>query len=237
MAFAQDPGPREALWHALGVEPTASALAVSLFCYANPALPALLDAWAEGDEQIVCVVPQGVAQAELDRWSGGAVPHAGKPTVRGRLTVAVATFVDQDAFDRRLWTCDLNFVRGEDSFVRAQWAAKPLVWHIYRQADDVHLLKLDALLTRFEAGLEPDAVRAQRAFWQAWNSGHPEAVVAAWPSFRAVLPAVERACAHPGKGAGTPARPRQGAGHVLRKSFIIMGFPSFALPILNRTWT
>jgi uncharacterized repeat protein (TIGR03837 family) len=49
-------------------------------------------------------------------------------------------------YDELLWSCDLNFVRGEDSFVRAQWAGKPFVWHIYPQADDVHRVKLDAFL-------------------------------------------------------------------------------------------
>jgi uncharacterized repeat protein (TIGR03837 family) len=190
-AFQHDRNARTAMWRSIGVEPEPGALTVSLFCYANKALPALLESWSEGDEPIVCVVPEGIAQAELDRWTAGAVPHPGKPAVRGRLTVAVASFVDQDAFDRRLWACDLNFVRGEDSLVRALMAAQPLVWHIYPQAEDVHLLKLDALLSRFEAGLEPGALRARHAFWQAWNSGHPEATAAAWPSFRAALPALD----------------------------------------------
>ena len=189
-AFQHEPDSRAAQLREVGVEPRASALTVSLFCYANPALPALLDAWAEGDEDIVCIVPEGVAQSELDRWTAGAVPHAGAPIVRGRLTLAVARFVDQNAFDRRLWACDVNFVRGEDSLVRALWAAQPLVWHIYPQAENVHLLKLDALLTRFDAGLDPVTVRDRRAFWQAWNSGLPEATTAAWPAFRAVLPAL-----------------------------------------------
>ena len=144
------------------------------------------------------MIPEGVAQAELDRWTGGAVPHPGKPLARGRLTVAVASFVDQDAFDRRLWACDLNFVRGEDSLVRALWAAQPLVWHIYPQAEDVHLLKLDALLTRFDAGLDAEAVRARRAFWQAWNSGHAEATAAAWPS----LPRAPCRCSRRGRASG-----------------------------------
>ena len=92
---------------------------------------------------------------------------------RGRLTLAVVPFVDQDAFDRRLWACDLNFVRGEDSFVRAQWAGQPYVWHIYPQDGDAHLTKMDAFLTRLEASL-PDGVRiGQRAFWYAWNVGRP----------------------------------------------------------------
>jgi uncharacterized repeat protein (TIGR03837 family) len=202
-AFREDASSRAMLWEALGIAPTNGTLAVSLFCYPNPALPALFDAWAEGDEPVVCVVPEGVAQAELDRFSGGAVPHAGTPLVRGRLTLAVTPFVAQDAFDRRLWTCDLNFVRGEDSFVRAQWAARPFVWHIYPQAENVHLLKLDAFLARFEAGLDETSARGQRAFWQAWNSGDREAVVAAWPSFRASLPVL---AAHGATWAATLAR-------------------------------
>ncbi len=190
-AFSRNSHARQGVWRSIGVEPSATALTVSLFCYANPALPALLDAWAEGDEQIACVVPEGVATAELDRWTGGAVPHPGKPVVRGHLALAVAKFVDQDAFDRRLWSCDLNFVRGEDSLVRALWATRPLVWHIYPQAEDVHLMKLDALLTRYEAGVDPVAALAQRAFWQAWNSGDAAATGAAWPAFRAALPLLE----------------------------------------------
>ena len=187
-AFRRDAAQRQALWHSLGVQPAEPGLTVSLFCYANAALPALLDVWAEGDEAIVCVVPEGVAQSELDRWTGGAIPHPGMPVVRGRLTLAVAKFVVQDAFDHRLWACDLNFVRGEDSLVRALWAMQPLVWQIYPQAEDVHLLKLDALLARCEADMDAGAARAQRAFWHAWNRGDPEATAAAWPAFREALP-------------------------------------------------
>jgi uncharacterized repeat protein (TIGR03837 family) len=187
-AFLRSVDARRALWQSLGVEAAAAGLNVSLFCYANPALPALLDVWAEGDEDVVCIVPEGIAQAELDRWTGGAVPHPGTPCSRGRLTLAVARFVDQEAFDRRLWSCDLNFVRGEDSLVRALWAALPLTWHIYPQADDVHMLKLDALLTRYEGQLDPSIAGAQRAFWRAWNTGDGDATVAAWPAYRAALP-------------------------------------------------
>ena len=187
-AFRRDAARRQALWHSLDVQPAESTLRISLFCYANPALHALLDVWAEGDEEVVCVVPEGVAQSELDRWTGGAIPHPGMPVVRGRLTLAVAKFVAQDAFDHRLWACDLNFVRGEDSLVRALWAMQPLVWHIYPQAEDVHLLKLDALLARYKGDMDADAASAQRAFWRAWNRGDPVATTAAWPSFRTALP-------------------------------------------------
>jgi uncharacterized repeat protein (TIGR03837 family) len=160
------------------------ALHVSLFCYANPALPALLDLWAAGDETVVCIVPEGIAHAALDRFTGGNIPPAGTTRTHGRLTLTTTAFVEQAAFDRRLWGADLNFVRGEDSFVRAQWAARPFVWHIYPQDGDIHLAKMDAFLTRFEVGLAPEAAAAIRAFWYAWNTASPDALRAAWPAFR-----------------------------------------------------
>ena len=189
-AFRADQAGGTAVWRAARFSPDPEALYVTLFCYANPALPALLDAWAEGDAPVACIVPEGVARSELDRWTGGAMPHPGAPFARGRLTLAVAPFVDQDAFDRRLWLADLNFVRGEDSFVRAQWAGQPFVWHLYPQDGDAHLVKMDAFLTRLEGSL-PDGGRiGQRAFWYAWNTGDPDAVVAAWPGYRSLLPTI-----------------------------------------------
>ena len=109
-------------------------------------------------------------------------------------------FVPQSEFDALLWASDLNFVRGEDSFVRAQWAAKPLVWHIYPQDDNAHHVKLDAFLDRYlsdpsadspEAGaLGHDAREALRTFWHLWNgyaSTPPD-----WPALAAALPELNR---------------------------------------------
>src|SRR5690348_10163681 len=124
-------------------------LRIVLFCYPNGALPALFDAWAEGDEAVVCVVPEGVATAALDAWLHGDVPHAGQSATRGRLTLDVVPFTTQDGFDRMLWDADVNFVRGEDSFVRAQWAARAFVWQPYPQAENAHRLKLDAFVARY----------------------------------------------------------------------------------------
>jgi uncharacterized repeat protein (TIGR03837 family) len=188
--FRANAAARERSWRSTGFVPPDDALTVSLFCYANQALPALLETWAEGEEPVVCIVPRGVAHSEIDRFTGGEVPHPGAPLTRGRLTLAVVPFVDQDAFDRRLWSCDLNFVRGEDSFLRGQWAGQPHVWHIYPQEDDAHLTKMDAFLTRIEANL-PDSVRlAQRTFWYAWNAGDSVTTSEAWPEYRAAIPAV-----------------------------------------------
>jgi uncharacterized repeat protein (TIGR03837 family) len=57
----------------------------------------------------------------------------------------------------------LNFVRGEDSLVRALWAGKPLVWQIYPQEDGAHHAKLHAFLDRMEA---PASLHQ---WHQSWN--------------------------------------------------------------------
>ena len=63
----------------------------------------------------------------------------------------------------------MNFVRGEDSFVRAQWAARPFVWHIYPTDDGAHWVKMAAFLARYTAGLERGPAAAVTAMWEAWN--------------------------------------------------------------------
>jgi uncharacterized repeat protein (TIGR03837 family) len=104
----------------------------------------------------------------------------GESLRRGSLAVHVLPFVEQERYDPLLWACDLNFVRGEDSCVRAQWAGKPMVWHIYPQHDGVHMRKLRALCTLYGAGLSEAAAQALEAMWLAWN-GEGDAAVA-WPA-------------------------------------------------------
>jgi uncharacterized repeat protein (TIGR03837 family) len=105
----------------------------------------------------------------------------------------VVPFVPQERYDELLWACDINFVRGEDSFVRAQWAARPLVWHIYRQEHDAHLAKLDAFVNRYAADLSDAAREGVRTFWDAWNGRTPAAELGgAWQRMIAHAGELER---------------------------------------------
>lgn len=161
-------------------------LVVSMFCYENPALPKLLDLWADGTESIVCHVADGLPRQQVELWARCGF-SVGSTIDRGALKLVAAPFVSQPAYDARLADCDLNFVRGEDSFVRAQWAERPFVWQIYPQAEDAHHEKLDAFLHLYGQDLPDDAAReAMAEFWRAWN-GRGD-VTLAWPAFRGVLP-------------------------------------------------
>jgi uncharacterized repeat protein (TIGR03837 family) len=185
--FRRMAGGRAAQLAALGLAPVADdALLVSLFAYEQPAVGALIGAWAAGAREVVLLVPEGRVVVDVARALGRETLAAGERLSRGRLEVRILPFTEQDAYDRLLWACGLNFVRGEDSFVRAQWAARPFVWQIYPQADGAHVGKLDAFLDRHCAGLAEPAATALRRFWHAWNGdGEP---AAAWPAFAAALP-------------------------------------------------
>lgn len=183
-AFQQSPEDRAAFWGALGLPvPVPGTLCVSLFCYENTSLPSLLTAWADAEFPVCCLVPEGkVAQAVAGHF-GRAQAAAGDCFRRGNLTACIFPFLEQTQYDRLLWVCDCNFVRGEDSFVRAQWAAKPLVWHIYPQEAGAHENKLSVFLDRYCDGLPTSAADAVRGLWWAWN-GRGE-IGSAWRDFRA----------------------------------------------------
>jgi len=192
--FRRDASARAQLWRSIALPmPAEGECRVSFYCYPDAPLAALFDTWADGDDRMSCLVPDGVAAGALDAWTGGDVPHPGHPVSRGRLTLHSVPFMTQAAFDRLLWACDVNFVRGEDSFVRAQWAARPFVWHVYRQAENAHHAKLDALLDRYTTGLDPPTAAAVREFFHAWNgmAGFDQVDVA-WRAFAAARPTLER---------------------------------------------
>ncbi|VXC27533.1 conserved hypothetical protein [Burkholderia sp. 8Y] len=160
----------------LGIaRPDDASTVVSLFAYENPAVDALLAQWRDGASPIILLVPEGRISGAVARFFGLPEFAAGRSARAGALQAHALGFVEQPRFDELLWASDINFVRGEDSFVRAQWARKPFVWHIYPQADDAHLPKLDAALAHYTRGLSASAEQSISRFWHAWNgAGTPD---------------------------------------------------------------
>lgn len=180
-AFQADRAAQGAFWRALaGAEPPAPALKVSLFGYAGAPYEALLEAMAHHAGPVWLVAPEGVAASAVSAWLHGKARGG-----RGAVEAFTVPFLDQDSYDELLWACDLNFVRGEDSFVRAQWAARPFVWHVYPTDDAAHWVKLGAFLARYTAGMDRAHAARLAAFWEAWNRQEP--LARAWPAFEASL--------------------------------------------------
>jgi uncharacterized repeat protein (TIGR03837 family) len=182
--FQADAAAQQRYWHSLGVpERVAGELRVSLFSYENDAMEDLLCGWEEGDQFVTCLLPEGRSLPQVAAFFGQNAGKSGDVWQRGNLNLHVLPFVEQERYDELLWACDINFVRGEDSCVRAQWAAKPFIWQIYPQHDGVHLAKLEALRERYTAGLPPEISQSVRDLWLAWNGG-PD-IAGAWAHFAA----------------------------------------------------
>jgi uncharacterized repeat protein (TIGR03837 family) len=158
----------DAWLHAHGIVREAGERVVSLFCYEQPALPTLLEHLARRPTLLLATA--GHAARQVEQLLG---PSLQRGAMRARLLPAMP----QTDYDHLLWASDLNFVRGEDSFVRAQWAGKPFVWQIYPQADGADEPKLQAFLGRFLQTAEATLAPGIRESWAAWN-GAPRA----WPS-------------------------------------------------------
>jgi uncharacterized repeat protein (TIGR03837 family) len=155
---------------------------ISLFCYEPAALPDLLNQLSQANETTRLLVAQGRPSVAV----ANATQALNMPSIgTGQLHISQLPYLSQTEFDHLLWSCNVNFVRGEDSLVRALWAGQPFVWHIYPQDDLAHHDKLHAFaaaldmpadLRQFHAiwnGLEkaplPSISRAMLGRWHDWN--------------------------------------------------------------------
>jgi uncharacterized repeat protein (TIGR03837 family) len=156
---------------------------VSLFCYEPPALPGLLQAWAAeglGGKPLHLLVAAGRAERAVRAALSASISSEKglqpNQDMRQLLSISYLPWMSQLDFDGLLWACDLNFVRGEDSIVRALWAGKPFVWQIYPQDDGVHSAKLDAFLDVLGA---PPSWRQFHHLWNAAGTATNEAALLA----------------------------------------------------------
>lgn len=140
---------------------------VSLFCYP--------DAPVESLKGVRLFVPEGLL-----------------PDLKGPNIFRFPFLTSQD-YDRLLWTCDLNCVRGEDSWIRAIWAGNPFIWQIYKQPDEAHLVKLRAFLDRYLKGLTPTQAEVLADFHAMWNEEGREGKTAAqtWDRLLPLLPQLQ----------------------------------------------
>jgi len=191
--FLSDPRALERYWAGHGLAlPARGELRVSLFCYPDAPVAELFSHWARCGTRITALMPEGTA-AERVRAALAPAASGDAWIERSAARLRIIPFSDQTEFDRLLWACHINFVRGEDSFVRAQWARRPFVWNIYPQAENAHWIKLHAFLDRYTAGTSPQVAGSIRHLWRAWNGlVSPPELAAAWDRFFAEREVIAR---------------------------------------------
>ena len=162
-ALADDPAAARA-W--LQAQPWAAGLRADdrlllLFGYPSAVWPALLPLLAQPGS-VLLLPPGGLRHQLLD-----TSPPAGSRWL-------ALPQLPQTDFDRLLAAIDLNLVRGEDSFVRAQLCStSPFVWQIYPQQDGAHGAKLEAFLDRYLADAPTALARPIRRLMLAVNGLAP----------------------------------------------------------------
>ncbi|SEA27647.1 elongation factor P maturation arginine rhamnosyltransferase EarP [Alkalimonas amylolytica] len=184
-------GGKARLLNELGIEqPQRYQRLIFLFAYSHLELMPLLTAWGQASIPQLCLVPEGALANELRTLFPQLVRC--RSLALGNLSLQLLPFINQQQFDQLLWCADVNFVRGEDSLVRALWAGKPFVWQLYRQAEDAHLEKLTAFWQHFVQGMPADLQQALWQFWLHWNQ--QEDVVSPWQQLLALLPEWQMHC-------------------------------------------
>jgi uncharacterized repeat protein (TIGR03837 family) len=123
---------------------------ISLFGYENNALPTLLQQFSQYPLIIDAYLPAGKLRLSAQALLPNETLASGQTLTLGNLRLHLIPFLPQTQFDRLLWLCDINFVRGEASLTRAIWAGKPFVWHIYLTDDGAHWDKLNAFIETYQ---------------------------------------------------------------------------------------
>jgi len=200
-----------AFWQRFGLEaPIRPEVRVSLFGYQNSAIEGLLDVWAKRNQPVTCLIPEGSLVPKVAAWLGESALPIGTVRRCGGLEIHILPFLNQDDYDRLLWACDINFVRGEDSCVRAQWTQKPFVWQPYPQSDNAHWSKLEALSQLYVRGLPKAQADAIIGLWMGW-SGRGD-LASAWPGLLNVRTEID---GHARRWAARLAEPGDLAGNLV----------------------
>lgn len=164
---------------------------ISLFCYAGTPVEKLIRVLTQSSILILLIIPQGEVADSMAAFLKNEMSQSASLFSQGALTVQIIPFMEQTDYDQLLWSCDVNFVRGEDSFVRAQWAINPFVWNIYPQTDDAHWKKLDAFLDLYTINMPSEMAVAVRDMWHSWN-GKYEMNRHIWMNFLRFCQSMER---------------------------------------------
>ena len=152
-------------------KPKAGPATSTLFCYEPVALSEALQLKTFGAPGHEWHVAHGRGAKAFDE-ALTQIPSHMKPNFRKLPPLS------QIEFDAQLAQSDWNFVRGEDSLVRALWAGKPFIWHIYPQEDGAHGPKLSAFLDWLQA---PESLRIFHLRWNDLAQGPlPEPELLLW---------------------------------------------------------
>ncbi|RLV58890.1 elongation factor P maturation arginine rhamnosyltransferase EarP [Parashewanella curva] len=162
---------------------------ISVFSYESAVLTDLCQYWIKQDQETHLLVPFGrslnsllpIFNTQLNTVNEGDSFKA------GNLHMHILAMTNQEGYDKLLACCDFNIVRGEDSFLRAQWAQKPFLWHIYPQEENTHIEKLSAFNNLYTKNLSAEASKAYQDVSLAFNQDLQNDIDKKWQNLQNVM--------------------------------------------------
>lgn len=149
---------------------------ISIFCYPQAQIESLLTALQNSKQKVSLYLPFNSVLDSFNIFLTDFKLKIGDAIHKNNLTVHILPFLSQDDYDRLLWACDLNFIRGEDSWIRAIWAGKPFIWQPYLQAEDTHINKLNAFLDVYSNKASPEVKTLLNEASLAWSGNDKQSV-------------------------------------------------------------
>lgn len=177
IAYSKDTEAQSEFWQALGCEQSMAAiensLKISLFCYPQANVPCLLAGLHSLDQAVTLFFPASLLHNTAELFPDFA-RGAGLSLKKNNITVQPIPFLSQANYDRLLWSCDCNFVRGEDSWVRAIWAGQAFIWQPYIQEEGTHLKKMQAFLDCYCQQASQELSTLLTAAHYAWSDAQAQ---------------------------------------------------------------
>lgn len=147
-----------------------SSCSISLFCYKTANLEPILKWLSKSKMTFIFNVFEGQPWQLISNIFGK--DYKFQNTIQdGKFSFRYTPMSDQISYDTALLNHNLNFVRGEDSIVRAMLSGRPFIWNIYPQDAGTHIKKLNSFFDFAKNVCGSDLVEPVRCLNLIYN-GH-----------------------------------------------------------------
>ncbi|MDH6457013.1 putative repeat protein (TIGR03837 family) [Fusobacterium sp. PH5-7] len=122
----------------------------TVFSYEKNFTPLFRDLKSLDKEIVILAMGEKTQEGFKNFFEKNFIEKLGNIYKYGKIEVQFCKFLSQEDYEELINLTDFNFVRGEDSFIRAVLTGKPYLWHIYCQEDYAHMDKIEGFLDKYE---------------------------------------------------------------------------------------
>lgn len=126
----------------------------TIFTYEKNFAPLMRDLKKLDREVALLAMGEKTQESFKEFFKKNFVEKLGNIYKYGKIEIEFYDFLSQEEYEELINVVDFNFVRGEDSFIRAVLTGKPYLWHIYCQKEFIHMDKLQGFLDKYRAQVQ-----------------------------------------------------------------------------------